>query len=102
MTALGIPISFLGGLVIASAFGVTMNMVSMFAFIVVLGMIVDDHPLSQVAEELNRRDYRTRSGRPWTQTAIFNLLPRIIDAGPRIFESEGWAAQRKQRSLRVI
>jgi multidrug efflux pump subunit AcrB len=42
MTALGIPISFLGGLVIASAFGVSMNMVTMFAFIVVLGMIVDD------------------------------------------------------------
>ncbi|MDP6838552.1 MAG: efflux RND transporter permease subunit, partial [Planctomycetota bacterium] len=42
MTALGIPVSFLGGLVIASACGVSMNMVTMFAFIVVLGMIVDD------------------------------------------------------------
>ncbi|MEM7518841.1 MAG: efflux RND transporter permease subunit, partial [Planctomycetota bacterium] len=42
MTALGIPISFLGGLVLAAALGVSMNMMTMFALIVVLGMIVDD------------------------------------------------------------
>jgi multidrug efflux pump subunit AcrB len=41
-TALGIPVSFLGGILIAGAVGVTMNMVTMFALIVVLGMIVDD------------------------------------------------------------
>mgnify|MGYP001226993783 CR=1 FL=1 len=42
MTALGIPISFLGGIFLAAAFGVTMNMMTMFALIVALGMIVDD------------------------------------------------------------
>ncbi|MFT5285874.1 MAG: multidrug efflux pump subunit AcrB, partial [Planctomycetota bacterium] len=42
MTALGIPFAFLGGLLIASAFGVSMNMITMFALIIVLGMIVDD------------------------------------------------------------
>ncbi len=42
MTALGIPISFLGGLLLASLFGITMNMITMFALIIVLGMIVDD------------------------------------------------------------
>ncbi len=41
-TALGIPIAFLGGLMIAGMVGVTMNMLTMFALIVVLGMIVDD------------------------------------------------------------
>jgi multidrug efflux pump subunit AcrB len=39
---LGIPISFLGGLLIAGSMGVTMNMIVMFGLIVVLGMIVDD------------------------------------------------------------
>jgi len=42
MTALGIPISFLGGILIAGSMGITMNMVVMFGLIVVLGMIVDD------------------------------------------------------------
>jgi len=42
MTALGIPVAFLGGLLIASFFGVSMNMITMFALIIVLGMIVDD------------------------------------------------------------
>ena len=42
VTALGIPVAFLGGLMIAGLFGVTMNMMTMFAFIVVLGLVVDD------------------------------------------------------------
>ena len=42
LTALGIPIAFLGGLLIAYSTGLTMNMLTMFALIVVLGMIVDD------------------------------------------------------------
>jgi len=42
MTALGIPISFLGGLLLAYSVGISMNMMTMFALIIVLGMIVDD------------------------------------------------------------
>ena len=42
VTAIGIPVAFLGGILIAGAVGVSMNMVTMFALIVVLGMIVDD------------------------------------------------------------
>jgi len=42
MTALGIPLAFLGGLAVAAALGTSMNMITMFALIVVLGMIVDD------------------------------------------------------------
>ena len=42
MTALGIPVAFLGGLLLASLMGTSMNMITMFALIVVLGMVVDD------------------------------------------------------------
>lgn len=42
ITALGIPVAFLGGLVLAGLAGITMSMITMFALIVVLGMIVDD------------------------------------------------------------
>ena len=66
-----------------------------------LDMIVDDRPLSQVADELNRRGYQTRDGRPWTPTALFVLLPRMIEIGPRLFTSNEWST-RKQRLQRVV
>lgn len=37
-----IPISFLGGLMIINALGYSMNMITLFALIVVLGIVVDD------------------------------------------------------------
>nr|CAA6821496.1 MAG: Acriflavin resistance protein [uncultured Thiotrichaceae bacterium] len=40
--SLGVPISFLGSFMILSEVGVTMNIISMFAFILVLGIVVDD------------------------------------------------------------
>src|SRR6516164_349323 len=46
-----------------------------------LDMIVGDLPLSRIAAELNRRGYTTREGKPWSVTALFNLLPRMIQVG---------------------
>ena len=40
--SLGIPISFLGALWVLPSFDVSLNMMSLFAFIVVLGILVDD------------------------------------------------------------
>lgn len=64
--------------------------------VMALDRIVEDSPLSRVAEELNRRGYRTRSGELWTAPAVFNLLPRMIDVGPRVFASEEWATRRRR------
>ncbi len=41
-TSLAIPVSFLGGLAIASLFGASISMISLFALIIVLGIVVDD------------------------------------------------------------
>lgn len=41
-TAVGIPISFLGAFWLIPHFGITINMMSLFAFIMVLGLVVDD------------------------------------------------------------
>ena len=65
-----------------------------------LDMIVDDRPLSQIAEELNRRGWTTREGKPWTPSALFTLLPRMIQVGPKVFSSEEWS-RRRQRLPRV-
>jgi Recombinase len=63
---------------------------------IALDMIVEDCPLSRVADELNLRGYRTRQGQAWTPSALFNLLPRMIQVGPRLFTSEQWVARRKR------
>jgi hypothetical protein len=64
-----------------------------------INMVVDDLPMSGVAEELNREGFRTRRGTKWTAAAVFDLLPRMIEAGPRIFTKEEWA-HRRPRVLR--
>jgi multidrug efflux pump subunit AcrB len=53
---MGIPISFLGGLLFLPVLGISINIVSMFAFIVALGIVVDD---AIVAGE-NIYEYRQR------------------------------------------
>lgn len=40
--AVGIPFSFMGTLIVMQALGLTLNMISMFALIIVLGIVVDD------------------------------------------------------------
>jgi multidrug efflux pump subunit AcrB len=39
---IGIPVSFLGALILMSIFGYSINMMSLFGFIIVLGIVVDD------------------------------------------------------------
>lgn len=61
------------------------------ALTAMLHLIVDDDiPFSRVGEVLNERGYRTRTGSEWTQTAIFEMLPRLIEVSPRIFSSAAW------------
>ncbi len=40
--AVGIPVSFLGAVALMPVFGVSINMISLFAFLLVLGIVVDD------------------------------------------------------------
>jgi multidrug efflux pump subunit AcrB len=62
---LGIPTAFLGGLIFLPFFDVSINMVSMFAFILALGIVVDD---AIIAGE-NIHEYR-KLGYSNTQAAI--------------------------------
>ncbi len=62
----------------------------------VLEGIVGDRRLSQIAKDLNGRGLRTRNGEWWATGQIFELLPRIIEAGPRLLPSKEWVARREQ------
>lgn len=65
-----------------------------------LEQIAADKPLSTAAQELDRRGLRQRSGARWTQVAVFNLLPRLVEIAPRIYSSDEWGE--KQRRLREV
>lgn len=58
-------------------------------------LIIQDISITKVAEELNRKGYRTRKGGEWGPVAVFNMLPRLIELTPRIFASEEWIERRK-------
>jgi len=89
--SLGIPTSFLGSLLFLQYFGVSINMVSMFAFIIALGIVVDDAII--VGE--NIYEYRQR-GMNYIDAAIqgtkdvaipvtFSILTNIVAFVPLLF-----------------
>ncbi len=65
ITALGIPVSFLFAIIAMNYLGETINMVSLFAFLIALGMIVDDAII--VTENIYRH---MELGRPPREAAL--------------------------------
>jgi Recombinase len=62
-------------------------------------LIIQDISLTKVAEELNKKGFRTRKGTEWGPVAVFNMLPRLIELTPRIFATQEWVERRKQLTL---
>jgi recombinase len=58
--------------------------------------IVQDNPLSKVVSALNAAGFRTREGEAWDAVAVFNMLPRLIEVGPRMFSTEEWEMRRRR------
>jgi hypothetical protein len=56
--------------------------------------VVNDRPLSAIAQELNGRGFRTRTGEAWNPAKVFRLMPAVIENGPRIVSSPEWPAFR--------
>ena len=71
------------------------------ALVTMMELIIQDGPYSSVAEELNRRGYRTRDGLKWSPVSVFEMLPRLIDAGPRILSSENWHRRKHEAQPRI-
>ena len=64
------------------------------ALLVMLEMIIQDKSLSETADELNRRGLRTRLNSKWTPGSVFDMLPRLIQVGPRVLSTEEWVVRR--------
>lgn len=59
-------------------------------------LIVREGSYSRIADELNRRGYRTRQGGVWSPVSVFEMLPRLIEVGPHLFRSPEWEKRRQQ------
>jgi hypothetical protein len=66
------------------------------ALMLVMEHVVQESPFHRIAEELNRQGFRTRGGTQWTEVSVYNLLPRLIESGPRILSSYEWIARRRE------
>jgi hypothetical protein len=49
-----------------------------------------DCSYSEIVATLNEEGYRMRNGQPWNRVAVFRMIPRLIEVGPRFFSSEEW------------
>jgi len=88
---LGIPVSFLGSFLLLPATGVTINMISLFAYIIALGIVVDDAIV--VGENIYR--YRqegmgllrasVRGAREVAMPVTFSILTNIVAFLPIYF-----------------
>jgi Recombinase len=53
-------------------------------------LMVQEGSYAHIADEINRRGFRTRQGTRWTQVSVFEMLPRLIEVGPQLFQSAEW------------
>jgi multidrug efflux pump subunit AcrB len=89
--SLGIPISFLGALWLLPSLDVTINMISLFAFIVVLGIVVDDAII--VGENIYKKHEQGMTGYEGSSVGakevatpvIYGVLTTIAAFSPLLF-----------------
>jgi multidrug efflux pump subunit AcrB len=88
---MGIPISFLGGMLFLPFFGVSINMISMFAFIVALGIVVDDaivagENIYEARERgLSNFDAAVVGARGVSLPIAFSILTNVVAFLPLLF-----------------
>ena len=91
----GLPVAFLGALFVLPLVGVTLNLVSLFGFILVIGVVVDDAII--IAEsayaETERRGYNVdsiiRGARRVAVPATFGVLTTVAAFAPMLFAQGG-------------
>jgi hypothetical protein len=67
------------------------------AMMLMMELLGQDFSYSSIVSDLNEKGFRMRDGKPWNRVAVFNMMPRLIEAGPRMFSSADW--KRLQQGL---
>lgn len=74
--AFGIPASFLGMFIIGSMYGITINMISLFGMILVVGILVDDGIV--IAENIYAHFEKGKSPRKAAVDGALEVLPAVL------------------------
>jgi multidrug efflux pump subunit AcrB len=107
-TTLGIPISFFGGLWLLPYFDVTINMISLFAFIVVLGIVVDDaivvgeNIFEYLEQGMKPLDAAIRGVREMAMPVTFAIITTVAAFAPLLFVSGTMGKVMRQIPVVVI
>ena len=93
---IGVPVSFMGGLALMPTIGVTINLISLFAFILVLGIVVDDAIVTgeNIYSHMRRNPNRMQAAIDGTQevaipvtfgvlTTVAAFMPLLLIEGVR-------------------
>jgi multidrug efflux pump subunit AcrB len=105
---LGLPVCFLGAIMMMPVFGVTINVLSLFAFIMVLGIVVDDAIVigeaayTEIEEKGGGVESVVRGAKKVATPATFGVLTTIAVFAPSLFASGPEAAFFTNISIVVI
>ena len=60
-----------------------------------MDLLGQDFSYSQIVSDLNEKGLRTRPNSPWDRVSLHKMMPRLIEAGPRLFAGD------KRKSLQA-
>jgi len=63
---------------------------------VIMEGVALDSSYAEIAATLNERGFLMRNGQPWNRVAVFGMIPRLIDVGPRFLSSTEWVERSRQ------
>ncbi|MFC7336549.1 efflux RND transporter permease subunit [Haloferula chungangensis] len=90
-TAIGIPVAILGSIALLPVGGSTINMISLFGFIVTLGIVVDDAVVvgedifHKMSEGMSRLDAAIHGAREMTTPVLFAVTTNVLAFLPLLF-----------------
>ncbi len=106
--SMGIPISFLGSLLLLPGYDVSINMISLFAYIITLGIVVDDAIV--VGENIYEHRLHgddcslasIRGAREVAMPVVFSVLTTVAAFGPMLFVAGDWGKVMRNIPIVVI
>ena len=99
---IGIPVSFAGGIIFMPAFDITANLMSVFGFIIVLGLVVDDaivtgeNIYSKLKTGMNPLEASVLGTKEVAVPVTFGVLTTIVAFLPLLYFEGRWANYARQ------
>ncbi|MDB4532632.1 efflux RND transporter permease subunit [bacterium] len=99
---IGIPASFAGGVILMPYFGLTANTMSLFGFIIVLGIVVDDaivtgeNVYTRMRDDLTPLDAAVLGTKEVATPVTFGVITTVVAFIPLMFLEGHWSTYTKQ------